>query len=258
MFDLSGKSAIVTGGGKGIGAAICKVLANAGASVALLDIDPESAQQVVSQIKNTGGKVQFYNCNVAEAERVSATFQNVATQFGSIDLLINNAGVSHIGDALNTSQMDLDRLYQINVKSVFLCVQSAIPYLIEAGGGAIINMSSIAAEVGLAQRFAYSMSKGAVQSMTYSIAKDFLAQGIRCNAIGPGRVHTPFVDDYLKKHYPGEEEMMFEKLAKSQPIGRMGEPEEIAALVLYLCSDEARFVTGSFYPIDGGFLRLNT
>lgn len=258
MFDLSGKSAIVTGGGKGIGAAICKVLANAGASVALLDIDPESAQQVVSQIKNTGGKVQFYYCNVAEAEQVSATFQNVATQFGSIDLLINNAGVSHIGDALSTSQLDLDRLYQINVKSVFLCVQSAIPYLIEAGGGAIINMSSIAAEVGLAQRFAYSMSKGAVQSMTYSIAKDFLAQGIRCNAIGPGRVHTPFVDDYLKKHYPGEEEMMFEKLAKSQPIGRMGEPAEIAALVLYLCSDEARFVTGSFYPIDGGFLRLNT
>ncbi|MEO7176414.1 MAG: SDR family oxidoreductase [Saprospiraceae bacterium] len=258
MFDLSGKTAIVTGGGKGIGAAICKVLANAGASVALLDIDPESAQQVESQIKSTGGKLQFFNCNVAEAEQVTATFRDIATQFGRIDLLVNNAGVSHIGDVLSTSQSDLDRLYQINVKSVFLCVQSAIPYLIEAGGGAIINMSSIAAEVGLAQRFAYSMSKGAVQSMTYSIAKDFLAQGIRCNAIGPGRVHTPFVDDYLKKHYPGEEKMMFEKLAKSQPIGRMGEPEEIAALVLYLCSDEARFVTGSFYPIDGGFLRLNT
>ena len=175
-----------------------------------------------------------------------------------LDILINNAGVSHIGVAETTSEADFDRIYSINIKGVYNCLHAALPYLKRSGGGSVINMTSVAAIVGLPDRFAYSMSKGAVSAMTLSVARDYVDDNIRCNGIAPGRVHTPFVDGFLKKNYPGREQEMFEKLAKTQPLGRMGTPEEIAGLVFYLCSEEAAFITGSIYPIDGGFVSLNT
>jgi 2-keto-3-deoxy-L-fuconate dehydrogenase len=258
MFDLKGKTAIVTGGAKGIGASICMVLARAGAHVAVLDIDDDHGLQVAEQITSEGFQATYYHCNIAEEAEVTVVFQNVFALNNRLDILVNNAGISHIGDVLSTTEADFDRIFQVNVKSLFFCVQKAIPFLQAGKGGCIINMSSIAAVVGLGQRFAYTMSKGAVYSMTFSIAKDYIKDNIRCNAIGPGRVHTPFVDNYLAKNYPGQEDEMFARLSKTQPIGRMGNPDEIAALVLYLASDEAAFVTGSFYPIDGGFQHLNT
>lgn len=258
MFDLRGKTAIVTGGGKGIGASICRALARAGAHVAVLDIDDENGMQVAEAINDEGFLSTFYHCNIADEQEVSGVFQAAYALGGRLDILVNNAAISHIGDVLSTTEADLDRIYQVNVKSLFFCVQKAIPLLQANNGGSIINMSSIAAVVGLGQRFAYTMSKGAVYSMTFSIAKDYIKDNIRCNAIGPGRVHTPFVDNYLAKNYPGQETEMFARLSKTQPIGRMGNPDEIAAMVLYLASDEAAFVTGSFFPIDGGFQHLNT
>jgi NAD(P)-dependent dehydrogenase (short-subunit alcohol dehydrogenase family) len=151
----------------------------------------------------------------------------------------------------------MDRLYQVNIKGVYNALHASIPLMQQQGGGVIVNMCSIAALVGLQDRFAYSMTKGAVYAMTLSVARDYLADNIRCNSISPARVHTPFVDGFLAKNYPGKEKEMFEKLSKSQPIGRMAKPEEIAALVLFLASGEAAFITGTDYPIDGGFLKLN-
>jgi NAD(P)-dependent dehydrogenase (short-subunit alcohol dehydrogenase family) len=176
---------------------------------------------------------------------------------GQLDILVNSAGISHIGKAETTSEADFDKLYQVNVKGVYNCLFAALPLMKKNGGGAILNMSSIAAVVGLPDRFAYSMTKGAVLGMTLSVAKDYLGDRIRCNCISPARVHTPFVDGFLAKNYPGKEQEMFEKLSKTQPIGRMAKPEEIAGLILYLCSDEASFITGCDYPIDGGFIKLN-
>jgi NAD(P)-dependent dehydrogenase (short-subunit alcohol dehydrogenase family) len=175
-----------------------------------------------------------------------------------VDILVNSAGISHIGRADNTSESDFDKVYSVNVKGVYNCLFAAIPRMKAQKGGVILNMSSIAAVVGLADRFAYSMSKGAVYAMTMSVAKDYLADNIRCNSIAPARVHTPFVDGFLQKNYPGQEKEMYEKLSKTQPIGRMGKPDEIANLILFLCSDEAGFITGCDYPIDGGFIKLNT
>jgi NAD(P)-dependent dehydrogenase (short-subunit alcohol dehydrogenase family) len=174
-----------------------------------------------------------------------------------LDILVNSAGVSHIGTAESTAEADFDRLYNVNVKGVYNCLHAAIPVLKKSGGGVILNMCSIAATVGIPDRFAYSMTKGAVYSMTLSVARDYLKDKIRCNCISPARVHTPFVDGFLQKNYPGREQEMFEKLSKTQPIGRMAKPEEIAGLVLYLVSDEASFITGCDYPIDGGFTKLN-
>jgi 2-keto-3-deoxy-L-fuconate dehydrogenase len=182
----------------------------------------------------------------------------VYSRIGKVDILVNSAGVSHIGKVENTSEEDFERIFNVNVKGVYNSLHAAIPLMVSQGGGVILNVSSVAAQVGVADRFAYSMSKGAVHAMTLSIAKDYVKDNIRCNSVSPGRVHTAFVDGFLKKNYPGREEEMFEKLSRTQPIGRMGKPLEIANLILFLCSDEASFITGSDYPIDGGFLKLNT
>ena len=181
----------------------------------------------------------------------------VFNQIGSINILVNSAGVSHIGNAENTTEKDFDRVYHVNVKGVYNCLHAVVPVM-KKNGGAIVNLCSVAAWAGLSDRFAYSMSKGAVNAMTLSVAKDYIHNNIRCNSVSPGRVHTPFVDDFLAKNYPGREKEMYDKLAKTQPIGRMGTPEEIASVILFLCSDEAAFITGVDYPIDGGFLKLNT
>jgi 2-keto-3-deoxy-L-fuconate dehydrogenase len=245
----------VTGAGSGIGRAVALRFADSGACVRLLDIDQNAVESVASEISANGGNARALVCDVTLQPSVNSAFQRIAEE-RHIDILVNNAGISHIGNLQNTSEEDLDRVFSVNVKGIFNCMCAAVPQMMSNGGGIILNMASIAGSVGLADRFAYSMSKGAVVAMTYSVAKDYLAHNIRCNCMSPARVHTPFVDGYLRRNYPGREKEMFEKLEKSQPIGRMAKPEEIASLALYLCSDEASFITGSDYPIDGGFLNL--
>lgn len=170
---------------------------------------------------------------------------------------MNNAGVAHVGKLETTSEEDFDRVFRINVKGIYNCMYAAIDYMKTARGGVILNLASIAATAGLADRFAYSMSKGAVLTMTYSVARDYVAQNIRCNCISPARVHTPFVDGFVRKNYPGREQDMLQKLAQLQPMGRMAQPGEVASLALFLCSDASSFITGTNYPIDGGFLNLH-
>nr|MCU0353863.1 SDR family oxidoreductase [Cytophagales bacterium] len=199
-----------------------------------------------------GGKATFFRCDVSNQAEVRRIFEG----FRQVNILVNSAGVSHVGRLETTPEADFDRIFRVNVKGVYNCMMFAVERMKANGGGAILNLASVAATVGIPDRFAYSMSKGAVFSMTLSVARDYLEHRIRCNCISPGRVHTPFVDDFLRKNYPGQEKEMFEKLAKTQPIGRMGTPEEMASLALYLCSDEAGFVTGANYDIDGGFVSL--
>ena len=252
MFDLQGKVAVVTGAGSGIGAAIARLFAQQGAAIAVADRDTTAAGLVASDITSNGGTAMGYPCDVSDPGEVEAVFRSIDADHGRIDILVNNAGIAHIGTVEQTSPDDMDRLYRVNIFGVYLCARAAIPMMLRQGGGVILNMASIASLIGLPDRFAYSMTKGAVLTMTRSIAVDYVKRGIRCNCICPGRVHTPFVDGYLAKHYPGREAEMMKVLSEYQPIGRMGRPEEVASLALYLCSDEASFVTGQAYPIDGG------
>lgn len=254
LFSLKNKKAVITGGGSGIGKAISLLFAQQGASVIILDTNSENAEGTVSQIKNEGGLAIAHLCNVANQSEVIKIFEEI----GNFNILINNAGIAHIGKATTTTEIDFDRILNINVKGVYNCLHAAIPHLIESGGGVIINMASIAARVGLADRFAYSAAKGAVAAMTLSVAKDYIHEGIRCNSISPARIHTPFVDGFIKNTYPGREPEIFETLSKTQPIGRMGKPEEVTTLALFLASNEASFITGCDYLIDGGFVKLNT
>ncbi|HZF65184.1 MAG TPA: SDR family oxidoreductase [Chitinophagaceae bacterium] len=252
MFQLKGKKAVITGSGSGIGKAAALRFALQGAEVHVLDLNEDACRSTVDEILSTGGSAVAHSCDVSDHEQVQTAFQAI----GSIQILVNSAAISHIGTVESTTEQDFDRIYNVNIKGVYNCLHAAVP-LMKDKGGVILNLSSVANMVGIPDRFAYSMSKGAVFAMTLSVAKDYLHHGIRCNCISPARVHTPFVDGFLKKNYPGREAEMFEKLSKTQPIGRMAKPEEIAALILYLCSDEASFITGCDYPIDGGFTRLN-
>ena len=253
MFSLQNKIAVVTGGGRGIGKAISALFAKQGATVHILELTEESAKTAVDEITANGGKVVAHACNVANQQEVLATFEKI----GNINILVNNAGIAHIGKVDTTSEADFDRIMNVNVKGVYNCLHAAIPQLRKSNGGVIVNMASIASWVGIPDRFAYSTAKGAVMAMTLSVAKDYIGENIRCNSISPARVHTPFVDGFISKTYPGKEAEMFEKLSKTQPIGRMAKPDEVAALALYLCSDEASFISGCDYPIDGGFIKLN-
>ena len=257
MFSLKNKVAIITGGGSGIGKTICKIFAQQGATVCIVDFDEAAGKSTELEIQADGGLATFYKCDVSNQQQVATVVKNIITVHQQINILINNAGVAHVGNVENTSEDDMDRLYSINIKGVYNCMQSTIPFM-KTTGGVIVNMASVVSSVGIPDRFAYSMTKAAVVGMTLSVAKDYISQNIRCNCISPGRVHTPFVDGFIAKNYPGQEKEMFEKLSKTQPIGRMGEPVEIAHLALYLCSDESAFVTGCDYPIDGGFTKLNT
>ena len=253
MFSLQNKIACVTGAGSGIGKAVALLFAQQGATVQVMDVNKEAATSTVTDITQAGGKAVAQVIDVTNQVAVRQLFQGI----GEVDLLVNSAGVSHVGNVEATSEADFDRLYAVNVKGVYNCMQAAVISMKKKGKGVILSLASIANNVGLQDRFAYSMTKGAVYAMTLSVARDYLQYGIRCNCISPARVHTPFVDGFLKKNYPGKEAEMFEKLSKSQPIGRMAKPEEIASLILFLCSDEAGFITGCDYPIDGGFIKLN-
>ncbi len=258
LFNLAGKTAVITGGGSGIGRSISKLFARQGAQVFILELNSDAAAQTLQEITDEGGQANSFACNVSNQEEVTSVFHTIRQQTGRIDIVINNAGIAHVGNIEQTTEADLDRIYQVNVKGVYNGMLAAVKHMLETGGGVILNLASVASVIGIPDRFAYSMSKGAVLTMTYSVARDYIKNNIRCNCLAPGRVHTPFVDGFLKKNYPGREQEMFDKLSKTQPIGRMGTPDEIAALALYLCSDEAAFITGTNYPIDGGFITLNT
>jgi 2-keto-3-deoxy-L-fuconate dehydrogenase len=254
-MDLSGRVAVVTGGASGIGKAISTRLAANGAHVWVVDIDTDAANATAEGIKQAGGEAWALPCDVADPESVSRVFTTIASA-GSIDILVNCAGIAHIGTIATTSLADFERIFRVNATGIFLCMQAAIQTMLTQSRGVILNLSSMAAIAGIPERFAYSMSKAAVRSMTLSVAKDFLDKNIRCNCISPARVHTPFVDGYLKRNYPGREAEMLAVLEKTQPIGRMAKPEEVAGLAVYLCSDLASFLTGADVPFDGGLLNL--
>jgi 2-keto-3-deoxy-L-fuconate dehydrogenase len=253
MFSLTDRTAVITGGGSGIGKAIALLFARQGASVHVIELNASAAAETVNEVRELGGKAESHSCDVSIQEQVLETFN----QIGQIDILVNNAGIAHVGKADTTSPEDFSRVFDVNVKGAYNTIFAAIPVLRNSSSPVILNMASIAALVGITDRFAYSMSKGAIYAMTMSVARDYLTEGIRCNSISPARVHTPFVDGFIAKNYPGREEELFETLSKSQPLGRMGKPEEVASLALYLCSTEAGFITGNDYPIDGGFIKLN-
>ena len=252
---LAGKTAIITGAASGIGRAVALLFAQSAARVAVLDVADDQGAAVIDEVAAAKGEAAYFRCNVTQQADVSETFERVRERFGSIDILVTSAGIAHVGNVENTSEEDFDRVYDVNVKGVYNCLKAAVPAM-KGRGGVILNIASVASTVGIPDRFAYSMSKGAVLTMTYSIARDYVHEGIRCNSVAPGRVHTPFVDGFLARTYPGREQEMFDALSRTQPIGRMGTPEEVAALALFLCSDQAAFITGSNFPIDGGFVTL--
>lgn len=255
LFRFDGTTAVITGAASGIGNAIARVFAAAGAEVFILDIDPAAAEQAARAIIADSGKATSFQCDVTSQPQVNEVFRAIAA-LRPLDILVNNAGVSHIGSIETTTVADFERILRANVYGMFHCLQAGVAAMKERGG-VILNMASVAASAGLADRFAYSTSKGAVVAMTYSVARDCLKYKIRCNCISPARVHTPFVDSYLRRTYPEREDEMFRVLSAAQPIGRMGAPEEVAYLALYLCSEQASFVTGVDYPLDGGFLNLH-
>ncbi|QBY03564.1 SDR family oxidoreductase [Thalassotalea sp. HSM 43] len=250
------KTVLITGGGSGIGQTTAIRFASEGAHVLIFDLDIDGANTTKAEIEAAGGSASVYQCNVAEQQQVNEIITSILEK-QAIDILVNNAGIAHIGNLENTSEEDLDRIYNVNVKGCYNLMKAIVPSMKARQSGVILNLASIASTVGIQDRFAYSMSKGAVLTMTYSVARDYIDHGIRCNCIAPGRVHTPFVDNFLEKNYPDNRDEMFDKLSKSQPIGRMGKVEEIAGLICYLCSDEAAFITGTNVPIDGGFVTLN-
>lgn len=256
MSKLHSKSAIITGGASGIGLAIARLFAREGASVEILDRNQDEMNRAVEEIRAAGGTATASFCDVADTASVEAAINAIHARAGRIHILVNNAGIAHVGNALTTTPEDFERVQRVNVFGVANCLRSALKFMVADGGGVILNLASCVSVMAINDRFAYSTSKGAVLAMTYAVAKDFLTNNIRCNALLPGRVHTPFVDGFIAKNYPGREAEMFDKLSKAQPIGRMAEPEEIAYAALFLCSDEAAFITGTGLPVDGGTLTI--
>ncbi len=244
---LKNKMAVVTGGASGIGEAIARRFVAEGAEVVLFDRNQEAGERIAGELSCRAVTVEVHKTDAV---------REAVESLERVDILVNSAGIAHIGNLEATTPEDLDRLYAVNVKGVYHAMYFAIPRMVAQGGGVILNIASVASRIGLADRFAYSMTKGAVLTMTLSVARDYISRNIRCNCICPARVHTPFVDGYLAEKFPGREEEMFRLLSSWQPIGRMGKPVEIAALAAFLCSEEASFITGSAYDIDGGVTLL--
>lgn len=256
MPKLQNKTAIITGGASGIGLAIAKLFAAEGAAVEIMDRNVDEMNKAVAEIAAAGGVASAVACDVADHKQVEELINEIHARRGRIDILVNNAGIAHVGNALTTTPEDFERVQRVNVFGPANCLRSTLKHMVADGGGVILNLASCVSVMAINDRFAYSTSKGAVLAMTYAVAKDFLANNIRCNALLPGRVHTPFVDGFIAKNYPGREAEMFEKLSKAQPIGRMAQPEEMAYAALFLCSDEAAFITGTGLPVDGGTLTI--
>jgi NAD(P)-dependent dehydrogenase (short-subunit alcohol dehydrogenase family) len=253
IFSLKNKVVIITGGSSGIGRAISILFAQQGAEVHIFDLQSPLSDETISEVKQFNISSNFHPVDITNETLVLDEINSLE----KIDILINNAGIAQIGNVENTSSEDFQKIFDVNVKGAFNCIKAVIPNMVSHQSGVILNMASVASSVGIPDRFGYSMTKGAIKSMTQSIAKDYISKGIRCNCISPARVHTPFVDGFIQKNYPNNQDEMFKKLSASQPIGRMAKPIEIAYLALYLCSDEASFATGCDYPLDGGFLHLN-
>jgi 2-keto-3-deoxy-L-fuconate dehydrogenase len=251
MFDLSQKTAVVTGAGSGIGRAIAETFARAGACVFVTDLNDESAAATAVRISGQGGRAEALSLDVRDEEACTTVVARVHTAAGRIDVLVNNAGIGHVGTMLTTAGDDLDRLYAVNVRGVFNMTRVVLPAMIERRHGVIINMASAAGVVGIRDRLAYSVTKFAVVGLTRSMALDHALQGIRVNCICPGRVETPWVAQRISEH--PDPERAYQEMTSSQAIGRMGKPEEIAAAALFLASDEAAFITGTALNIDGGW-----
>jgi len=244
---FAAKHAVVTGGASGIGAAIAARLAHEGAQVTVLDTDEVRGTAVADATRG-----HYARCDVTDLDSV----EQALAQVPDVDVLINSAGIAHIGTVTSTTPEDLDRVYNVNIKGTYHVMHVVVPRMQARGRGVILNMASIASKLGIEDRFAYSMTKGAVLAMTLSVARDYVAAGIRCNCVCPARVHTPFVDGFLAANYPDRITEMFGRLSAYQPLGRMARPDEVASLAAYLCSDEAAFVTGSVYDFDGGVTLL--
>jgi NAD(P)-dependent dehydrogenase (short-subunit alcohol dehydrogenase family) len=251
MFSLKNKITLVTGSASGIGAAIAEAFARAGAHVYVADRVAEAAAQTVARIKNNRGSAEAIAFDVSKEDEAERARQTVQASFGRLDVLVNNAGIGHVGTLLQTTGEDLDRLYAVNVRGLFNVTKAFLPGMLERRHGVIINLASIGGVVAVRDRLAYCTTKFAVVGFTKSIALDHALEGIRCNCICPGRVETPFVTARLRE-YP-DPDKAYREMASTQAIGRMGKPEEIAAAALYLASDESAFVTGSEFIIDGGW-----
>lgn len=247
MFDLTGKVALVTGAGSGIGRAIAQRFAKAGAKVHVGDLNEAAGRETVALIRAAGGGAEFQQLDVADEASVART----AAATGPLHILVNNAGIGHVGTILQTNAEDMDRLYRVNVRGVFSVTKAYIGAMIERRSGSIINIASIGGILGVRDRFAYVTTKFAVVGITKQLALDHSADGVRCNCICPGRVETPFVKARLQE-YP-DPEKAYQEMSATQLIGRMGKPEEIAAAAHYLASDEAALVTGSSLVADGGW-----
>ncbi|MEO7673499.1 MAG: glucose 1-dehydrogenase [Pyrinomonadaceae bacterium] len=251
MFDLSGKTALVTGAASGIGESIAQTLAGAGAFVYVADLDAKNGGRVAAQINDSGGEALFLKLNITERKECGLAAEAVSADRGRLDILVNNAGIGHVGTILQTNAEDLERLFSVNVLGMFDLTKVFIGGMIERKSGAIINIASIGGIVGIRDRIAYCTSKFAVVGMTKCLALDHALDGIRVNAVCPGRVETPFVRSRLAEY--SDPEKAYRDMAATQAVGRMGKPEEVAAAVLYLASDEAAFVTGTALEIDGGW-----
>jgi NAD(P)-dependent dehydrogenase (short-subunit alcohol dehydrogenase family) len=251
MFSLAGKLALVTGAGSGIGAAIAETFARAGAELIVTDRDVATAQATVDRIAAAGGQARAVPLDVTDDDACSRVAAEVHAAAGRLDVLVNNAGIGHVGTVLQTTGADMDRLYAVNVRGVFNVSKAFLPRMLERRAGAIVNMASVGGVIGIPDRLAYCTTKFAVVGLTKSMALDHAAAGVRINCICPGRVETPFVAARLRE-YPDPERARRE-MSSTQAVGRMGRPEEIASAALFLASDEAVFVTGSALMIDGGW-----
>jgi 2-keto-3-deoxy-L-fuconate dehydrogenase len=251
MFDLTGKTAFVTGAASGIGEATAHTLARAGAHTFVADLNEQAGHAAVEAINSAGGESEFVHLDVADRDACETAAARVIGKFGHLDVLVNNAGIGHVGTILTTNSEDLERLFAVNVRGIFDLTKAFIPSMIERRNGVIINIASIGGVTAIRDRVAYCTTKFAVVGLTKCIALDHALDGIRANAVCPGRVETPFVKERIAE-YP-DPEKAYREMASSQALNRMATPEEIAAAVLYLASDEAAFITGTAFEIDGGF-----